>query len=258
MWAKHLADMASSASASKRMAIAVENTVAERDKEIISLKDAVTLNEEKLATTEERLRQSTEQNQLDSAKCKASEAKVAELEKELAKYKELAGKHAEEAKGFSAKVDYYRSAAYTEEVITLFQQSEEYDAALTDKAFVFYDRGSAHVLRQFHHLIPDKKQMWKVFEGTYSERQFRGGADFVPFSEEELKEITEADSKSGDTWAPPPAVHPNFFELCDQFRNEPETPLEQPEDVPDGEPEVTPTEVAVVTPIEAAPSTSTS
>lgn len=59
--------------------------------------------------------------------------------------------------------------------------------------------------------------MWKVFDGTYSERQFRGAADFVPYSEEELREIVEADAKLGEVWAPPTPTQPTFYELCESF-----------------------------------------
>lgn len=109
------------------------------------------------------------------------------------------------------------------------------------KTFAFYDRGAAYVLRQFHHLIPDKKLMCKVFEGSFADKEFRGGANFMPYTEEELKEIDEVDARTGDTWVPPPSVHPNFFELCDRFRVEHDAASEQAEVVQSGEADANPT-----------------
>lgn len=80
--------------------------------------------------------------------------------------------------------------------------------------------------------------MWKVFEGAYTDKQFRDGADFVPYSTEELKEIADIDAKSREEWTPPPEVHPHFFELCDQFRDESDVPLNPPENVVDVDAEI--------------------
>lgn len=218
--------MASSADTSKQMVIALEKKVSEKDVEILSLKDSV-------KSVEKKLHQSLEREMQSSSKLNAAKAKIAELERKLqkeieekAKFKSVADKNAEEVKELTARVEHYKSAKYTEEILDIFQKSEEYQSELFAKAFVFYDRGAAHVLRQFHHLIPDKRLMWKVFEGSYTDRQFRSGADFIPYSEEELREIAKVDAQVGEVWTPPHAIHPTFYELCDQFRNEPETTLE--------------------------------
>lgn len=112
-----------------------------------------------------------------SAKLNVVKAKAAELEKKLqeekAKCKNLAEKSAEEIKNLTAQVEHYRSAKYTEEIMDIFQKSKDYQSKLFAKAFVYYDRGAAHVLRQFHQLILDKRLMWKVFEGSFIDRQFR-------------------------------------------------------------------------------------
>lgn len=60
--------------------------------------------------------------------------------------------------------------------------------------------------------------MCKVFEGSFEDPEFRVGANFIPFTEEELKDIALFDAQSGRSWTPPPPVKPTFFELCNQLR----------------------------------------
>lgn len=145
------------------MAIALEKKVAEKEVEVLLLKDWVKL-------TEEKLQQSTEREGQTSAKLTVAEAKNVELEKQLCeekiKHEDLTEKNAKESRRLTAQVEHYKSARYTKEVIDLFQKSEDYQTKLFAKAFVFYNWGAAHVLRQFHRFIPDKKLMWKVFEGS--------------------------------------------------------------------------------------------
>lgn len=52
--------MTSSAGTSRRMVIALEKTLAERDIEILSLKASIKLAEEKAKVTEDKLRRSAE------------------------------------------------------------------------------------------------------------------------------------------------------------------------------------------------------
>lgn len=113
-------------------------------------------------------------------------ARYKSLAEKSQEYKTLAEKAQEEVKTLSEKVDHYTSSAYTEEVINVFQTSEDYQNELFGKTFAFYDRGAAHVLCQFHHLIPDKRLMCEVFEGSFADKRFRGGSDFIPYSKEEL------------------------------------------------------------------------
>lgn len=149
---------------------------------------------------------------------------------EAAKLRNLAEKNVGEIKELTKKVNYFRSSKYTSEVIDIFQKSEEYQFNLFGKAFASYNRGAAHVLRQFHHLLPNKKLMCEVFEGSFTDRRFQNGADFIPFSEEELKEIAEVDAQSGEVWMPLAVVKPTFFELYDPFCNEQETSMKTLDD----------------------------
>lgn len=86
-----------------------------------------------------------------------------------------------------------------------------------EKACVFHERNINHVILQFHHSISDKEKMYRVMGSSFHEGEFRGGADLVPFSEEELEEICQLDAETGESWTPPEIVHPSDLELCDRF-----------------------------------------
>lgn len=62
-----------------------------------------------------------------------------------------------------------------------------------------------------------------------------------------MKEIAEIDAPSGEVWVSPPAIHPNFFELCDQFSDKPKTPLNPSENTADVSAEIIPEEAATNT-----------
>lgn len=70
--------MASFAGTSRRMVIALEKKVSQKDTEILSLKDSV-------KSAKEKLHQSSEQEVLSSSKLNVVEAKIAELEIKLQK-----------------------------------------------------------------------------------------------------------------------------------------------------------------------------
>lgn len=92
-------------------------------------------------------------------------------------------------------MSYYESAEYTAKVV--YRSSPKYKDEPYEKSNAFYDRGCAHILRQFHQLIPNKALMCRVYGNSYTDPEFRGGCDFVPFIESELAEIAAADLKEG-------------------------------------------------------------
>lgn len=192
----HIANMASSAATSKRLAIALETKVTEKNKTILSLEDVVKAKEEQLQLSLEKENQT-------SNKLRAAETRIIELEaalkkttEEAAKFKTLVDEITEEARMLNDRVKYFESSEYTEKVIDLFQKSGEYQLEFFYKVISYYDRGAAHILRQVHKLIPDKHFLCKIFEGKFGDPEFRGGANVVPFSTEELKDIDVIDSSS--------------------------------------------------------------
>lgn len=143
MFAKHLANVASSADTTRRMVIALEKSAMEKDTEILSLKESVKSSGEKLKIM-------SEQESKLSAKLKTVESEIVELKKKLEeshKFKDLAGKSANDVIKIKARVAHYNSVEYTEEVINIFQQSTDYQTDLFNKASVYYERGMAHILR---------------------------------------------------------------------------------------------------------------
>lgn len=59
--------------------------------------------------------------------------------------------------------------------------------------------------------------MCKVMESSFAAKEFRGGAYFVPYFEEELQEIRFVDAETGENWTSPKPVRPTIFELRDQL-----------------------------------------
>lgn len=86
------------------------------------------------------------------------------------------------------KVLYYESAEYTAKVVDIYRGSSAYEDELFEKFNAFFDRGCAHILRQFHQHIPDKALMCRVYESSYADPEFKSGCDFVPYTESELEE----------------------------------------------------------------------
>lgn len=66
---------------------------------------------------------------------------------------------------------------------------EDYTKELEKKTISFYDREALSVLRQMHHLVVDKGWLLDVFEAPLDAPSCRDGANFIPFSEEELDEL---------------------------------------------------------------------
>lgn len=95
------------------------------------------------------------------------------------------------------KIKYYESTGYTVKVIDISQGTPEYDQELFNKCNTFFNRGCAHILWQFHQYIYDKTLMCQAYVGTYADPRFRDGCDLVPYTEDELKEITDLDQSEG-------------------------------------------------------------
>lgn len=53
--------------------------------------------------------------------------------------------------------------------------------------------------------------MCEVFERSFGDPEFWGGANFIPFTAEELKDIAQFDSHSWIEWTPPPPAKATFF-----------------------------------------------
>lgn len=117
-----------------------------------------------------------------------------------------------------SKVAYYESMEYTTKVVDAYSFPQNLKTSSTIDVVVSYERGCAHILCQFYHLIPDKALMCRAFEGSYANPEFRSCCDFVLFTESELPEIAAADQKVERQWTPPAPVHPDLVELCDQYR----------------------------------------
>lgn len=88
------------------------------------------------------------------------------------------------------RIKFLESLEYTSGVINVFRESEEFGDEVSKKSNGFFERGCAHVLRNFHHCITDRARMVQVYLGTPTDPRFKDGCDFVPFTKEEIQEIT--------------------------------------------------------------------
>lgn len=114
------------------------------------------------------------------------------------------------------QVEYYESAEYTDKVVVAFQGSEEFKNSIILGSSDYMKRGLAHMVRQLHHFFEDKTPLINAYKLFLSSREARGGANFVPFSEEKLKDIHEMDAGNNeDPWIPPTPSVPTFFDMVD-------------------------------------------
>lgn len=60
--------------------------------------------------------------------------------------------------------------------------------------------------------------MCEAFDSNYTNPDFRDGCDFVPYTENELKEIYDLDKNEGRQWNPPPPISPNLEDLLMRVR----------------------------------------
>lgn len=70
---------------------------------------------------------------------------------------------------------YYESVEYTAKVVDIYMCSPEFEEELFEKSNAFFDRGSGHILCQFHQFIPDKALMCRAYESSYANLEFRDG-----------------------------------------------------------------------------------
>lgn len=94
-----------------------------------------------------------------------------------------------------SKVAHFECADYTTKVVDTYRSSPAFEDELYVRSNTFYDRGNAHILLQFYHLIPDKVLMCRAYESSYANPDFRNGCNFILFTDSELAEITTTDQK---------------------------------------------------------------
>lgn len=63
--------------------------------------------------------------------------------------------------------------------------------------------------------------MVHVYLGTYPDPRFRDGCEFMPYTEEEMKEIIEMDQSEGRVWNPPPLTSPSLDNLVREIGRAP-------------------------------------
>lgn len=60
--------------------------------------------------------------------------------------------------------------------------------------------------------------MCQTYEGSYIDPSLRNDCDFIPFTEDELKEIADSDRGVGRQWNPPLLTSPTLVEMCERVR----------------------------------------
>lgn len=112
------------------------------------------------------------------------------------------------------ELTYCKSENYKKNIIDDFKSSVEYNAEMGREANSYLDKGCVHIIRQLHHHFEDKSILLKAFEANFDNEACKRGADFVPFTVEEMDALRERDEQRGRVvWNPPPPSNPNFWDL---------------------------------------------
>lgn len=107
-------------------------------------------------------------------------------------------------------------------MIDNFKGSEDFGKELRKEVITFLEKGCIHIIRQLHPYFEDKSVLLQAFKANFDNEACHKGADFVPYTTEELDALHDNDLKDNlPEWIPPPVSHPSFSEL-----------LEGPEDQP--------------------------
>lgn len=101
-------------------------------------------------------------------------------------------------------------------MIDNYKSSVEYNAELGREADSFLDKGCIHVICQLHPYFEGKSILLRAFEANFDNEACKQGADFVPFTTEEMDALRERDEQRGRAaWNPPPPSNPTFWDLLD-------------------------------------------
>lgn len=169
--------------------------------------------EAKLKSAEENLAAVIEQKDEQSDRLNVCQKSNEELESQLREQSKCLEEAEAKCRSQEERIKFLESGDFTAGVIQTFRESEAYADEVFTKSNAFFERGCAHVFRNFHQFIPDKQKMVEVYLGIAVEPQFREGSGFVPFTEEEMREIKEMDQNEGRTWEPPISTSPDFYDL---------------------------------------------
>lgn len=85
--------------------------------------------------------------------------------------------------------------------------------------------------------------MVHVYLGIPDDPRFRDGCNFVPYTKEEIQEITEMDQSEGRVWTPLLLTSPNINDLVKEFESAPDTGHQVPSNEVNPSEGIQPTEV---------------
>lgn len=76
------------------------------------------------------------------------------------------------------------------------------------------DKGCVLILRQLYLYFEDKSILLQAFHVNFDNEVYRQGADFVPFTIEEVDALPERDEQRGrPSWNPPTPTTPTFWDM---------------------------------------------
>lgn len=104
---------------------------------------------------------------------------------------------------------YCKSENYKENIINDYKSFAEYNEKIGREAGSYLDKGCVHIICQLHHHCEDKSILLRAFEANFDNEVCRRGADFVPYTTEEMDALREKDQRRGRVeWTLPPPSHP--------------------------------------------------
>lgn len=220
-----LTEIASTAESFKSYAMALESKC-QRLESILSIYEAscekkenqftsIVATRDKLALEYDRKLKEWEEK---SKELEVAQEKIKNLEATTEELKQSSESKKGEIVELNKDIEWYKSEEFKNRMVDDFRGSDEYKNELCGKAYVFMNSGAAHIVRQIHHFFKDKTPLLQAYDGLYGERAYRGGSDFVPYTEEELRQISGFDRKKGEEpWQPPPPTNPTFFDMLKIF-----------------------------------------
>lgn len=219
---------ATSAAASKQYVVGLEEKLNEAKAMILDLETALAVaketaekaKKEALSAVNSRNKVTAEYNKQKlelAAKCAEVEttstivAALSDVAKELKAVEWAAKERATQAEETLAR---FQSQAYVDTIVSEFQASDAYKDAIAEASYGYMKQGKNHMVRQLHYYFKDKAPVINAYEMLLTNKEARDVADYVPYSEAEVKELQEYDAEEHlEAWTPPAPSVPTFFDL---------------------------------------------
>lgn len=84
------------------------------------------------------------------------------------------------------ELNFCKLDAFKKNIIDDFKSSTEYHEEIDCEARSFFDKGCIHIILQLHQYFKDEFILLRTYSSNFDNDVCRRGADFVPFTSEEM------------------------------------------------------------------------